>query len=140
MRGVVEEIRELGGELVIVGSGRVEQAADFRRELEIDGAGADIPLLSDPKLESYNAAELKRGVGATFSLRSMGHGLRAFREGHRQKGVQGDPWQQGGAFVIAPPGEVHFAFVSGEAGDHPEAADLVEVLRGVTSGSSAVPR
>ena len=45
-----------------------------------------------------------------------------------QKGVQGDPWQMGGTFVIAPHDAVLFAHVSGEAGDHPDLADVLAAL------------
>ena len=123
MRDAVEQIRQKGAELVVVGCGRPEQAANFR-----DEEGLDFPLLTDPKRKAYAEAELERGLGATFSLKAAGSGFRAFKKGFRQQGVQGDPWQQGGVFVFSPEGETLYAYRSREAGDHPDPAEFLAVL------------
>jgi hypothetical protein len=117
------EIRERGAELVIVGNGRPEHAADFRERQRIE-----CPVLVDPELRAYKAAGLKRGVLNTIGPRTLRHGLRALRSGQFQGATQGDPWQQGGVFVIEPGNKVRFAYVSEEAGDHPDPADVVAAL------------
>lgn len=119
----LKAIRGHGAELVIVGNGRAEQAADFRAAQHLSS-----PLFVDPELRAYRAAGLKRGVLSTFSLRSTAHGWRALRAGKRQGWTQGDPWQQGGVFVITPAGHVAFSYVSREAGDHPEPAVVVAAV------------
>lgn len=49
---------------------------------------------------------------------------RAAKSGLSQGRTEGDPWQQGGAYVILPDGRVVFSQISEVAGDHfdPEAA------------------
>lgn len=123
MRDHLDEIRGKGAELVIVGNGTPFQARSFRDERDLG-----FPVLVDPGLKAYKAAGLKRGVFATLGPASMLRGARSFMGGNRQGATQGDPWQQGGAFVIAPPGEVRYAYVSSGAGDHPPPADLIAAL------------
>ena len=55
---------------------------------------------------------------------------RALRGGFRQKGVQGDPWQLGGVFVVAPGGVIRFAYASSAAGDHPPVGAILAALPG----------
>lgn len=120
---MVDQIRNRGAELVIVGNGGVEQARAFR-----DRQKLSFPLYTDPSLESYRRAELHRGLARTFSPRALLHGLAAFRQGFRQGRTRGDPFQQGGVFVIAPGGRLLYHHVSREAGDHPDSADLLRAL------------
>lgn len=124
MRGDVPTFRELGGELCVVGSGQPLHARDF-----IEQHGLDFPLLVDPRLEAYAAAGLRRDVASTLNPRVLGHAWRAMRAGHRQGKTRGDPWQQGGAFVISPDNRVWLEQVSRAAGDHVAPASLVEALR-----------
>ena len=124
MRGVVDTIRSLGAELVVVGNGRPEHAQAFRKDQDIS-----FPLLVDPTMAAYRAAGLKRGIFDAVNLRTARHAVRAFRKGFRQVSVQGDPWQLGGSFVIDPKGAVLFTHVSKEAGDHPDPEDILAALR-----------
>ncbi len=123
MRGEHDKIKALGAELVVVGNGRPEQALDFKEQ-----HGLDFPLLVDPDLEAYAAAGLRRDLGATLNFATLGNAVRALRSGHRQTSVQGDPWQQGGAFIITPDGEDHYRHVSQAAGDHPEPDQIIAAL------------
>lgn len=123
LRDAVEEIRSKGAELAVVGNGSPEQAARFQQEQEID-----FPLLTDPDLEAYEAAGLRKDLASTFRLGVVKNAFRALKSGQRQGAVQGDPWQQGGAFVITPEDEVLFAYISREGGDHPDPRDLVASL------------
>jgi len=128
LRDVVDEIRERGAELAVVGNGSPSQAARFQEEKELR-----FPLFTDPDLVAYEAAGLKRGLASTFNLGVVKNAFRAMKEGQKQGAVQGDPWQQGGAFVITPQEEVLFSYVSQEGGDHPDPRDLVASLPTVAS-------
>jgi peroxiredoxin len=123
LRDALPEIRRLGAELVVVGNGRPEHAADFR-----DSEGIEHPLYVDPEMRAYAAAGLRRGVASSLGLRTFRHAIRAWRSGKRQEGVQGDPWQQGGCFVIRPDGRVVYAQVSREAGDHADPDEIIGAL------------
>lgn len=123
LRGELKQIHDRGAELVVVGNGRPEQARDFKEKQKIT-----FPLLTDPALEAYRAAGLRRGLISSLGPRSMLHGLRALSSGNVQTSVKGDPWQQGGVFVITPAGKVLFTQRSKEAGDHADTADILAAL------------
>ncbi len=124
MRDAYEQLEATGARLVVIGNGQPWQAKAFREDERIP-----FELWVDPKMKAYRAAGLRRGWTQTLSHRSLGHAFRAFRRGHRQTKVEGDPWQLGGAFVITPAGEPLYEQVSREAGDHAPLADLLAALR-----------
>ena len=124
MRDRAEEIRALGAELAIVGNGSEVFARAFREDFGLEG-----PLLVDPELRAYRAAGLRRGRVELLSPRVPLNALRALRSGSRQTGVQGDPWQLGGVFVIRPGGELTYRHASREAGDHPPVDEVLAALR-----------
>ncbi|MCK6551939.1 AhpC/TSA family protein [Myxococcota bacterium] len=123
MRDVLPEIRRRGAELVVVGNGPVHFAKAFRDEL-----GLDFPLFTDPSLATHAVMGLRRDVLSTFGPASLGHAVRALRKGFRQEKTMGDPWQQGGVFVLVPPDTERFAYVSTAAGDHAKVADVLAAL------------
>ena len=123
MRDALPEIRRRGAELIIVGNGQPQHAIDFR-----DSERVVSPLYVDPDLHAYAAAGLKRGLRSSLSPGVILRGLRAFGEGKRQGATMGDPWQQGGVFIIRPGNRVAFAYISEEAGDHPPAEAILSAL------------
>jgi NAD(P)-dependent dehydrogenase (short-subunit alcohol dehydrogenase family) len=123
LRDRIDEVRARGAELVIVGNGAANFAAAFREDFELD-----CPILVDPELRAYRAAGLRRGRVELLSPRLPLHALRALRSGSRQTGVQGDPWQLGGVFVIRPGGDLTYRYVSREAGDHPPVEEILAAL------------
>jgi peroxiredoxin len=123
LRDALSDIRRRGAELVIVGNGRPEHAVDFR-----DSEHVQCPLLVDPELRAYAAAGLRRGLLSSISPGVFLRGFRAFAEGKRQGATRGDPWQQGGVFIIRPGNVVAFAYVSQEAGDHPSPDSIIAAL------------
>jgi hypothetical protein len=123
LRDALSDIRRRGAELVIIGNGRPEHAVDFR-----DSEHVKCPLLVDPELRAYAAAGLRRGLLSSISPRVLVRGFRAMAEGQRQGATQGDPWQQGGVFIIRPGNVVDFAYVSQEAGDHPSPDTIIAAL------------
>jgi NAD(P)-dependent dehydrogenase (short-subunit alcohol dehydrogenase family) len=130
LRDQIGEIRAQGAELVIVGNGAPNFALAFREDFELD-----CPLLVDPELRAYRAAGLRRGRVELLSPRLPLHALRALRSGSRQAGVQGDPWQLGGVFVIRPDGDLTYRYASREAGDH---APIGEILAALEDGAESI--
>jgi peroxiredoxin len=125
LRDKIDEIRIRGGELVIIGNGSAYFAKAFKEDFELD-----CPVLVDTDLRSYRAAGLRRGRMELLSPQVPLNAIRALKSGARQDGVQGDPWQLGGVFVIRPDGEVTYRYVSDAAGDH---APLSEVFSALNS-------
>lgn len=119
----VDKIRAAGAELYIIGNGAPNFIAGFRETTGWDG-----PLYTDPSLEVYKAAELKRGVGRTLNPRSLLPALRAFARGNMLGRTQGDEWQQGGVLVIAPSGDVKWRHASERAGDNASATQILAAL------------
>ena len=108
---------------MIVGNGRPEHAIDFR-----DSEHVESPLYVDPELRAYAAAGLRRGLRSSLSPGVILRGVRALVEGKRQGATMGDPWQQGGVFIICPGNKVEFAYISAEAGDHPASETIISAL------------
>ena len=135
MRDALSEIRRRGAELVIVGNGRPEHAIDFR-----DSEHVESPLYVDPELRAYAAAGLRRGLRSSLSAGVMLRGVRALMEGKRQGATMGDPWQQGGVFIIRPGNRVDFAYISAEAGDHPSVEAIISALDKVGQKKRAARR
>jgi hypothetical protein len=127
-----ERFRGAGGGLVIIGSGTPDAVAAFREITGFDGA-----ILCDPRLESFRAAGLVRGVWRTVNPAVLVHGVRALAAGYRQGRTQGDPFQQGGVLVIVPPGRLIYQHVSKRAGDNAPASEVAAALEdGVTRKAS----
>lgn len=135
MRDALPEIRRRGAELIIVGNGQPQHATDFR-----DTEHVESPLYVDPELRAYAAAGLKRGLRSSLSPGVFLRGVRAFREGKRQGATMGDPWQQGGVFIIRPGNRVEFSYISEEAGAHPSVEAIISALDKVGRSKSGASR
>lgn len=85
-------------------------------------------LLTDPELRAFAAAGLRRSVMSTFSPAVLTRAARAVKQGFSQGATQGDPWQQGGAFVVHPGGRVALAQVSSAPGDHVDPEALLAAM------------
>jgi alkyl-hydroperoxide reductase/thiol specific antioxidant family protein len=117
-------IEARGGRLIMIGVGNRHFADGFRREL-----GLTVPLYVDTARNSYRALGMKRGVWATLlSPATWRNMVRAWRAGFRQKGIKGDPWQQGGVLVVWPGGRVAYRHLSQSSGDHPPVAEVLGAL------------
>jgi hypothetical protein len=125
LRGRLDDIRASGAELVLIGNGSPAHARDFASR-EATG----IRVLADPSLRTYEALGLKRSKAATLDPASVVAGARSTLRGHRQGKLQGDAWQQGGLFVVAPGGEVLFEQRNKSAGERPRLdAALAAIVR-----------
>ena len=119
----LDAIHRANAELYVIGNGTPSFIAGFRDETGFTGA-----VYTDPSLEVYKAAELKRSVARTLDPRSLGKAFRAFRDGQRQGRTQGDAWQQGGVLAVAPSGEVRCHHASDRPGDNATGAQIVAAL------------
>ena len=132
MRAVADDIAALGAELVFVGNGSPAQARDFQEKFAPDSI-----VLTDPDLRTYRLIGARHGVLKTLGPRVWRSGLRALRSGARQTRVKGHPFQQGGVLILVPGDRAVYSHISGEAGDHPPVADVIEALRTAVSRPAA---
>lgn len=127
-----DSIEELGARLVFVGNGLPAMAESFRTEY---CPGAEV--LVDPEREAFRAFGLRWGRLVSLHPGATVAAARVMKAGFRQGKTQGDPWQQGGAFVIAPGGRIHYAHVSKHPGDHADPEACLEGLRALRGGDEA---
>lgn len=119
----IDDLHAAGAELIVIGNGSPQFIDGFRETTGWQG-----PLYTDPSLEVYKAAGLKRGVRTVLDARAAWKALGALRAGSRQGRTQGDAWQQGGVLVIAPSGDVIWSQVSEFAGDNAAPDAIVAAL------------
>lgn len=111
MRDSIDRWQGEGVNVVIFGRGNADFAEACRAEFELDAM-----LLVDPDLAAYRAAGLRRGRLEIASPKFFRYAYRDYREGARQSGVEGDPWQLSGAFVFDRGGDLELALLSREGG------------------------
>lgn len=121
-----DEIAGTGARLIVIGNGWPAMAKDFAEKSRLP---ASMMLLTDPSLQSYAAAGLKRGALLTLGPRGWIPYLMTMKRGFHQGRVKGDPWQQGGALVLASGGKVLFRHVSTRPSDQVAVQTLVDALR-----------
>jgi AhpC/TSA antioxidant enzyme len=124
LRDKIDEIHRVGAELVIVGNGNADFAASFKKKFNLK-----TPLYVDPSLAVYNAAGLKRTKAGTIGPRNWLPALKALFTGTFQGRTQGDPYQQGGVFIIFPGDNLVYSYVSKRPSDRPPAKKIVEKLK-----------
>lgn len=124
LRPHVDELRNLGVDPCVIGSGTPAEARDFQRHIHAE----ELPVVVDQPLASYRAAGMKRSVFRTMHPKSWARGIKAMIA-HPQRRTAGDPWQLGGAMIVRRDGEVTYRFVSDAAGDHPSVATLLDEAR-----------
>ena len=125
MRPHVDEMLKHGARLVVIGNGWPAMAKAFAAHA---GLPESVTLLTDPTRQSYLAAGLKRGVLMTLGPRGWLAFARTWKKGFRQGRTAGDPWQQGGALVVAKGGEVLYRHLSTGPSDQADPRTLVSSL------------
>ncbi|GAC1358009.1 MAG: hypothetical protein NVSMB47_11010 [Polyangiales bacterium] len=116
-----------GGDIVVVGSGTPAQAKRFVEILKLT-----MPVVTDPTLEAYKRAGMKRSVLATIGPGSILRGFKTMKAGFKQHSTQGDPWQQGGVVVVgalSKGGRVTWQHASDGAGKPTDFGHMVEAMR-----------
>ena len=111
--------------MAVIGNGWPAMAKGFAARARLPES---VTLLTDPSRQSYLAAGLKRGVLMTLGPRGWLAAVRTWKKGFRQGRTAGDPWQQGGALVIAKGGEVLYRHLSTGPSDQADPRTLISSL------------
>ncbi|HXN56493.1 MAG TPA: peroxiredoxin-like family protein [Myxococcales bacterium] len=115
LRPRLAEFEKAGSQVAVIGTGWPAAAKGFAEKSGLPGS---IPILVDRDRRSFSLLGLRRSFFATlFSLRLLRNFLRLRREGFKQGRIQGDPWQQGGAAVVATSSEVVYRYASAAPDD-----------------------
>ena len=122
--GIQGELDALGVSLAFIGSGNPAEAKDFA-----EAFGVKAPLYVDPGRRVYEVLGLAHGVGRPSTGTRSPTGCAPSRPGYRQGAVEGDPWQQGGVFLVMPDGSMPYAYRSASAGDDPEPGAIVSAAK-----------
>jgi hypothetical protein len=117
------DIARRGADVTVIGSAAPEAIGGFRASTGWDGA-----VLVDPSCTAYRAAGLTSGIGAMLDPRGVVRAVRAFRAGFRSGRVRGNPWRQGGLFVLGPRDDVHFEWRDRFMGDSPSLDRVVAAV------------
>jgi hypothetical protein len=125
VRSHAAEFEKAGARVLVIGNGWPAMAKHFAERV---GLPASITLLTDPSRRAYRGAGLKRGLWRTLGPHAWLPYLRTLLRGFRQRWTAGDPWQQGGALVLAPGGRVLYRHVSEHPGDQAAVAALLSAL------------
>jgi hypothetical protein len=123
LKAILPQITARNASLKIIGNGNPDHAAFFMRRFGLrDG------VYTDPARVVYDALGMRHGLGKTLGVSALKNGLRAYRSGFRNYGVQGDPWQQGGTVIITKTGDVAYRFIAEAAGDEASPKVILSVL------------
>lgn len=126
-----EEIRNLGGEVVVVSSGRPAALAAYQQERRWP-----FPVVTDPTMASYRYFSLGRATWRSFFRpRVLGRFLQVLLHGwlpHRAYDKE-DLLQLGGDFVLDRQRRLVLAHPSQDAADRPTPQALVEAIRAAAS-------
>src|SRR5690348_9374656 len=101
----VDEVKRLGLEVAVIGSGAPHFAKAFIEDLKL----GDLPIYSDQSLATYAAAGLHRSFGSILHPMAVVKGLSAIR--YKQKKQMGDATQQGGVLIVRPDGSIPYRYV-----------------------------
>ena len=126
MRDRYEDFRRKGAEVVAIGQGAPEMAADFKMKRKIP-----FPLLVDQERETYRAMELRKGSALdVFGPQVLAKGTLSFVRGNLQGlAPEGTSLRQlGGALIVDKGGRVLLSHESADASDNLPVDRLLEAL------------
>jgi peroxiredoxin len=125
LRHRYEEFRAAGAEVAVVSFAQSKALLPYARDLRLP-----FPLLSDTERGAYKAYGLLRGsFWSIFGPKTVWEYVKLISHGRLFRGIQADPFQLGGDFVIDGPGIVRFAYRSEEPTDRASADRLLQAVR-----------
>jgi peroxiredoxin len=125
LRDATPRLRELGAEVVAIGTGGPKSAAWL-----VEDYGLPYPVLLDEEGEAARIAGMRRiGFFAMFHPQSYSGTARAWRGGHRigRAGRRVD--QLGSTFVVAPGGKLLYEHRDRHSADHAPLDEILSALR-----------
>ncbi len=125
MRHRYEDFRAAGAEVAVVSFAQRQAMAYYARDLRVQ-----FPLLSDPERTAYIAYGLRKGgLWSIFGPKTIWEYVKLMARGRLFRGIQADPFQLGGDFVIDGTSIVRFAHRSEDPADRPAMDRLLQAVR-----------
>lgn len=130
MRQHAGDFADLNTRVVVISFSRSRAYA--RRWLE--ETDCPFPLLLDPERALYRRYGLRHSVVRAWSPRTLWFYFKRIMTGRPIYGIQGDPNQLGGDFIIDAGGAIRLAHRSAESTDRPPVTFLLGILRELQAG------
>jgi peroxiredoxin len=125
LRHRYEEFRAAGAEVAVISFAQRRATEHYARDLRIP-----FQLLSDPERAAYIAYGLRKGgLWSIFGPKTVWEYVKLIARGRLFRGIQADPFQLGGDFVIDGRGIVRFAHRSEDPADRPTMDRLLQAIR-----------
>ena len=86
-------------------------------------------MLLDPERKMYRAYGLKSSWARTWNPIAAWDYVQLLYSGQRVRGIEADPHQLGGDFIVDSRGFIRLAYRSRVASDFPSVADLLAILK-----------
>jgi peroxiredoxin len=133
LRDEYPQYEQLGAQVLVIGYGDPQRAAEYARRNEIP-----CPVLCDPGLEAYNAYDLPEGKPSQIVFDAEDGHLRCevdawkklveSREG-TERAIVSNPWQLPGEFVVDRKGVVRLAYRYQYCEDWPDPRVLYSAIK-----------
>ena len=116
-----ESLKKRNINIVFIGNGSVEAMKQFKKELGYE----NVPIFTDPSLESFDACGMNNGIQYLFSLKTIKNGYKLFKEGYTQGNIKDSGYhkQMGGVVAFRSPGKLIYRFVAESLGDFDNTED-----------------
>jgi hypothetical protein len=121
-----DEFDAAGVRLVLIGQGRPEHAAQFRKSQKVD-----LEMLVDSERKTYEAAGTKIAtLGELLGPKVVARGVRnVFSAGVVQGRIIGNAAQLGGVLIVKPDGSIPYAHLAEDASDNPPNDEVLDAAR-----------
>ena len=96
---------------------------------------APFVMLIDQERKVYQAYGMKRSFFGTWNPDTILFYIRMFIAGRKWHGIQGDPNQMGGDFIIDKNGTLILSYPSEDATDRPPVQGLLDILQELNDGT-----
>ena len=125
LRHAEEDIRQAGGNVVLVGMGTESQTREFTERFAVP-----FPMICDPDQHLYRDFSIERMSPLGFFSPTMAlRGIAAMAQGHTMGLPEGDIRQLPGVLIIESDGRIIYRYDGNDPADHPSPAVIVEQLK-----------
>ena len=103
LRPRLEEFRELGFRVILIGPNVPEQIEEFMTVHDLLYRGVEV--FSDPSKAAYNSLQFKRSFWSAWGVGSLVSAALAMTKGYVQRNYKGDTLQFGGSLIVDEGGD-----------------------------------